>query len=267
MRKHGYVHGYSGREKERLFDQAGTLSDILHSDTKFPPGKRVLEAGCGVGAQTVILAKNSPRARFVSVDISEGSVDKAAAGAKRLGITNVEFMQADILDLKFEDESFDHVFVCFVLEHLKDPGKALRELKRVLRKNGTITVIEGDHGSAYFYPDSREGRKTIDCLVDLQEKDGGDALIGRALYPVLKKSGFKNIRVDPRVIYVDPSRPGLEKGFTKNTFIAMVDGVKQKAINAKMMKSKEWEKGIKDMYHTVSKGTFCYTFFKAVATK
>ena len=50
-----YVHGYSEREIERLVDQATTLSELLHHDTFYPPGSLVLEAGCGVGAQTVTL--------------------------------------------------------------------------------------------------------------------------------------------------------------------------------------------------------------------
>jgi len=61
-RKHekSYVHGYDHREKIRLQDQASTLVELLHSDTSYPAGSLVLEAGCGVGAQTVTLAKNSP---------------------------------------------------------------------------------------------------------------------------------------------------------------------------------------------------------------
>ena len=57
-----YVHGYDSRESLRLQDQAATLVDLLHADTVYPDGSRVLEAGCGVGAQTVTLAKNSPGA-------------------------------------------------------------------------------------------------------------------------------------------------------------------------------------------------------------
>jgi cyclopropane fatty-acyl-phospholipid synthase-like methyltransferase len=58
--KMDYVHGYSDRENSRLCDQANTLTTLLHHDTIYLPGSRVLEAGCGVGAQTVILARNSP---------------------------------------------------------------------------------------------------------------------------------------------------------------------------------------------------------------
>jgi cyclopropane fatty-acyl-phospholipid synthase-like methyltransferase len=55
-----YVHGYDQRETLRLQDQASTLVELLHSDTFYPAGSRVLEAGCGVGAQTITLARKEP---------------------------------------------------------------------------------------------------------------------------------------------------------------------------------------------------------------
>ena len=66
-----YIHGYDPRENIRLQDQASTLVELLHSDTIYPSGSKILEAGCGVGAQTISLAGNSPDAHFTSVDISE----------------------------------------------------------------------------------------------------------------------------------------------------------------------------------------------------
>ena len=158
-----YVHGYSAREKARLVDQATTLTDLLHGDTFYPAGSAVLEAGCGVGAQTVILAKNSPEARFTSIDVSATSLNRAAAVAAQEQLSNVTFQIADFFDLPFAAQSFDHVFVCFVLEHLKNPGEALSRLKSVLKPGGTMTVIEGDHGSAYFHPESALASRTIRC--------------------------------------------------------------------------------------------------------
>src|SRR4051812_40183028 len=113
-----YIHGYHPRENERLQDQAGTLVDLLHADTAYTAGSKVLEVGCGVGAQTVTLAQRSPDARFTSVDISAESIAEARRKVGQAGLTNVEFRQADIFALPFTAESFDHVFVCFVLEHL-----------------------------------------------------------------------------------------------------------------------------------------------------
>jgi ubiquinone/menaquinone biosynthesis C-methylase UbiE len=124
------------------------MVDLLHSDTVYPAGSQVLEAGCGVGAQTVTLARNSPGASILSVDISATSLAQAEQAVRAAGLTNVQFLQGDIFHLSFATQSFDHVFVCFVLEHLKEPAAALQKLKTYLRPGGTITVIEGDHGSA-----------------------------------------------------------------------------------------------------------------------
>lgn len=260
-----YVHGYSAREHERLVDQATTLTELLHSDTRYPPGCSVLEAGCGVGAQTVALVKNSPEALFTSIDISIESLEAARARVAPLGAGNVLFQQADIFDLPFPDEHFDHIFVCFVLEHLTDPPAALHHLKAKLKNGGSITVIEGDHGSAYFHPDSREAQRAIGCLIDIQAQGGGNSLIGRELFPLLTQAGFSDVQVSPRMVYVDASRPGYVEGFTKNTFIAMVEGVHDQAIHAGMISEQTWEKGIKDLYRTSeTNGTFCYTFFKGI---
>lgn len=266
--KKNYVHGYTARESVRLVDQATTLADILHSDTVYPAGNKVLEAGCGVGAQTIILARNSPNAEFTAIDLSEESLRAAKERVSSKGFTNVTFHQSDIFHMPYEDDSFDHLFLCFVLEHLSNPIEALLCLRRVLKRGGTITVIEGDHGSTYFHPESPVARKTIQCLVDIQANMGGNPLVGRQLYPLLKKSKYDDIRVSPRMIYVDSSKPDLVEGFTKNTFIAMVEGVKEQAIRSSLMQEADWDQGIRDLYRTAGEdGTFIYTFFKGKALK
>ncbi|HJV77547.1 MAG TPA: methyltransferase domain-containing protein, partial [Paludibacter sp.] len=224
-----YVHGYSDREALRLNDQAATLDSIIHSDTLFPKGSLVLEAGCGVGAQTKIIATKNPDSIFTSIDISDVSIAEARLMAEQIGIKNVRFEQADLYNLPFEDEIFDSIIICFVLEHLKNPTQVLYELKRVLKKGGTMIAIEGDHGSTFFYPESKEAYQAIDCQVQLQSQNGGNSNIGRELYPLFQSVGLENTFVSPRMVYVDASRRNLVEGFIKNTFTAMIEGVGEKA--------------------------------------
>jgi SAM-dependent methyltransferase len=263
-----YVHGYDRRESVRLHHQAETLVDLLHSDTSYPEGSSVLEAGCGIGAQTIPLARNSPLSRIVSIDISAASLAEAKDRADAAGLTNVQFQQADIFALPFDPQSFDHVFVCFVLEHLSQPVEALATLRELLRPGGTITVIEGDHGSAYFHPDSDAADIAIRCQVELQRAAGGNVLIGRQLYPLLRQAGFEAVRVSPRMVYVDSSRPDLVDGFTKKTFTAMIEGVREEAIKAAMVEPEVFDVGIRALYRTAEEdGVFCYTFFKGLGRK
>jgi SAM-dependent methyltransferase len=262
-----YVHGYDAREVLRLQDQAGTLVDLLHADTAYPAGSAVLEAGCGVGAQTVTLARRSPEARFTSVDVSAASLAEAERRVAAAQLRNVTFRRADIFDLPFAAASFDHVFVCFVLEHLAEPVAALRALKTLLRPGGTITVIEGDHGSAYFHPDSAAAHDAIGTQIELQKRAGGDALIGRQVFPLLTGAGFDDVRVSPRMVYVDASRPALVDGFTRKTFTAMIEGVREPALAAGLIDAERFDQGVRDLYRTTeADGVFCYTFFKGTAT-
>ena len=244
------------------------MFELLHSDTSYPAGSRILEAGCGVGVQTVILVKNSPNALITSVDISEASVIEAKKRVTVAGLTNVRFEQADIFNLPHGRDSFDHLFVCFVLEHVSRPVEVLHTLRNYLRQGGTITVIEGDHGSIYFHPDSEAARRAIQCQVELQRRAGGNAMVGRELYPLLIRAGYRSVRVSPRMVYVDSSKPELIERFTKKTFTAMIEGIRESAIKAGMIEPQVIEKGIRDLYRTTeSDGVFCYTFFKAVGNK
>jgi ubiquinone/menaquinone biosynthesis C-methylase UbiE len=268
MRSNEYVHGYSAREQDRLFDQANTLAELLHHDTFYPAGSNVLEAGCGIGAQTIILAQKSPEARFTSIDISPFSLEMARNFVKQHGYPNVTFCHSDVFNLPYAENSFDHIFVCFLLEHLRNPLEALVRLKSVLKPEGTITVIEGDHGSALFYPESTFAQLAIDCLIKAQSDMGGNALIGRKLYPLIKQAGFRNIHVTPRQVYADSSRPEWVEGFTKNTFNAMVAGVEDYSLKHDLIDLKTWKQGIEDLHASAGEnGTFSYTFFKGIAIK
>ena len=263
-----YVHGYGATEGRRLHDQARTLEALLHADTAFPDGSAVLEAGCGVGAQTVPLIQGSPGARFTCVDLSAASLITAEARVRAAGLPLPDFHRADIRALPFANATFDHVFVCFVLEHLTEPELVLTELRRVLRPGGSLTVIEGDHGSTLFHPDDPAARAVIECQVELQRRSGGDATIGRRLYPLLVGTGLQSVEVSPRLVYVDASRPTLVDGFIRETFTAMVAGIRAEAIGAGLAEADGFDAGIEALLRTAERnGVFCYTFFKATSLK
>ena len=261
-----YVHGYDPTEDRRLRDQAKTLEPLLHHDTVYPAGSAILEAGCGVGAQTVPLLHGSPGAHFTCIDIDPVSLTAAQSRVRAAGLPTPSFRQADLRVLPFANATFDHVFLCFVLEHLADPALVLAELRRVLRPGGTLTVIEGDHASTLFHPDDPVAHAAIHCLVELQRRAGGDATIGRQLYPLLTNAGLTSIQVSPRLVYVDATRPALVQGFIRDTFTAMVAGIRDEAIRTGLIDAPAFDAGLMGLLRTTEPdGVFCYTFFKAVA--
>lgn len=146
--------------------------------------------------------------------------------------------------------------------------EALNNLRRVLKDGGSITVIEGDHGSCYFYPETKEAVKVWECLIECQKRFGCNPMIGREIYPLMVNSGFKEVQVQPKVVYVDSSNPDLVDGFNNKIIIAMVEGVKEQALELNMVDIESWQKGINDLYKTTkSNGVFFYNFFKGTGIR
>jgi 2-polyprenyl-6-hydroxyphenyl methylase/3-demethylubiquinone-9 3-methyltransferase len=108
---------------------------------KIIPNKRwekVLDAGCGLGVCTVSLSDMGNR--VVGVDISPESLQAAERLTKRLGKGNVEFREANLMELPFEDESFDLILCWGVLMYVPSAEKVFSELVRCLRKDGTLVA-------------------------------------------------------------------------------------------------------------------------------
>jgi SAM-dependent methyltransferase len=264
-----YVHGYSERETRRLQEQSEILEPILHEGTSYPEGSNVLEAGCGVGAQTLILARRSPGARFTSTDISRESLAAAKAAARHAGHTNVTFEHHDVLRLPHADEHFDHVFVCFVLEHLDDPPAALLELGRVLRRGGSITVIEGDHGSCFWHPETERSLRVWRSFVAVQRRLGHDPNIGRRICPLLVDAGFRLTHTSPRFVHGDARHQALLDGMVNKIIVPMCQTGREDAVAHGLIGEAEWQDGIADIERSgvPPGGTFFYTWFKAVGLR
>jgi SAM-dependent methyltransferase len=100
----------------------------------------VLVAGCGTGQEPVELAKRWPAARIVAVDLSAASLAYAARQTRALGVANVDYAQADVLELPAQPRRFDIVSAVGVLHHLGDPAAGLRALVDVLRPGGLMRL-------------------------------------------------------------------------------------------------------------------------------
>jgi hypothetical protein len=93
-------------------------------------------------------------------------------------------------------------------------------------------------------------------------------LIGRRLYPLLAEAGFRDVRVSPRMAYADGSRPDMADGFTRKTFAAMIEGVREPALAAGLITPRRFDEGIRALHRAAEPdGVFCYSFFKAVGCR
>jgi SAM-dependent methyltransferase len=109
-----------------------------------PPAARILDLSCGPGTQMFSLAQMVPEGEIVGVDLAAEMITAAWQTAQRGGYHNTSFWQADVTRLPDEfDAKFDAVHCSFAFHHYSDPVAALREINRVLIRDGKAFVIDG----------------------------------------------------------------------------------------------------------------------------
>jgi SAM-dependent methyltransferase len=197
-----YVHGYGTREQERLVEQAEHWRHRLIRDgTELTPGTRLLEVGVGVGAVLAVLGQEFPGIVLTGVDIEPKQLEFARGHLERSGV-EATLQQGDALSLPFADESFDHVWMMWFLEHVADPVAALREARRVLVPDGRITAIEVDYSTCRAEPSTPAFEALIDTMVrGMAEAGWSDA--GTRLPGWLREAGFREIDEGERTFWFE----------------------------------------------------------------
>lgn len=193
MADDGYIHGYHQEEQHRLIKQAARWHDLILWNIEYNAGESLLEVGCGVGAALGILASAFPGLKLSGIDIQEKQVRFAREYLSSIGHTDVDLRVGDANNLPWHDETFDHVYIMWVLEHVKDHEDILSEAKRVLRAGGSLTVTETDYTTIQLYPDSEDFEYLRTTFCDLFNLNG-NAIAGRMLGTSLELAGFGNVK-------------------------------------------------------------------------
>jgi ubiquinone/menaquinone biosynthesis C-methylase UbiE len=188
----GYVHGYGTPEQERLVEQAEHWRHRLIADgTQLQPGTRLLEVGTGVGAVLAVLGQEFPGLELTGVDIEPKQLEYARGHLERAGV-EAALVEADALSLPFADESFDHVWMMWFLEHVADPVAVLSEARRVLAPGGGITAIEVDYSTVLAEPSTPAMEALFRAMVQGMAASGwSDA--GTRLPDWLREAGFRDV--------------------------------------------------------------------------
>ncbi|MEU8521803.1 methyltransferase domain-containing protein [Streptomyces sp. NPDC048577] len=187
-----YTHGHH-ESVLRSHTWRTAANSAAYLTPELRPGLDVLDVGCGPGTITADLAALVAPGRVTGVDAAEGILRQARAAAAERGLGNVEFTVADVHALDFPDDSFDVVHAHQVLQHVGDPVRALREMRRVCRPGGVVAARDSDYGGFVWYP----ATPALDAWQDLYRRvaraNGGEPDAGRRLFSWAREAGFTEI--------------------------------------------------------------------------
>jgi len=183
-----YLHGYS--EEHRAFLASRTATREAAFILPFlKPGMRLLDCGCGMGALTTSLAEWLAPGEVIGIDREPSQVEAARAWAAEKGIQNVQFEVGNIYDIPYPDASFDAVFAFTVLEHVREPIRAMREMRRVLKSGGVAGICDPDYESTLQSP-STPGSQELNRMMRRFSEENASPYYARHQRQYLLEAGF-----------------------------------------------------------------------------
>jgi SAM-dependent methyltransferase len=188
-----YVGGYSPQLIREILGKRTAQRETAFFLPLLRPGMSVLDCGCGPGAITVELAGFVAPGSVVGIDIEASQSGVGMARAREWGVDNVRFQQGNLYRLPFADASFDAVLAHAVLYHLRDPERALGEIRRVLKPGGVAGLRDLDDGGTVVTPINPLLERAADIGKKLLRRCGGDPLFGRKQAALMRKLGFTDV--------------------------------------------------------------------------
>ncbi len=208
--KKGYIHGFDPKEQRRLIHQASYLESHvmpgIDFDSRGSGRLKILEVGCGVGAQSKILLRLFPQISIDAVDLSEAQLATAGRYLRReLKEKRVELIHSDATELvsNLSRRRYDGAFLCWFLEHVPDPEKVLRQVHRLLKPGAKVYTTEVTNQTFFVFPQSPKLMEVWRKFNDQQLELSGDPFVGMKVAGLLRAVGFRKIHSEVRELHFD----------------------------------------------------------------
>ncbi len=266
-KKTKYIHGFDPIEQERLIHQAEFLEPYVYEGVDLEFKERLLEVGCGVGAQTKILLRRFPKLHIDGVDLSEDQLTAAKKYLKKeIKQKRIQLYQGDAQKFKLKQPKYDAAFLCWFLEHVPDPLKALKQVKAHLKSGSKIYCSEVFNQTLFISPYSPYFLKYWFEFNDLQWFIGGHPFVGGALGHYLKEAGFVDIKLEVRPFQFDSRDSERRKLFMEYFYQILLSAksslIKEGRVTTDMVKKMDQEV---EHFKKSHDSTFFYAWMRATA--
>lgn len=187
-----YTHGHSesvlrSHRWRTAENSAGYLLPRLR------PGMTLLDVGCGPATITADLARRLEPGRVTALETTENALSLARNEATARAQANIDFVVGDVHALDFPDDTFDVVHAHQVLQHVADPVRALREMRRVCRPGGIVAARDSDYDAFTWFPAARALDRWLELYRSAAYANGGEPDAGRRLLAWAHAAGFTEI--------------------------------------------------------------------------
>ncbi len=156
-------------------------------------GMTVLDVGSGPGTITCDLAGLVSPGTVTALETSAETIALTEVEAQARGVGNVEYAVGDVHELPFDDDRFDVVHAHQVLQHVGDPVRALREMRRVCKADGVVAVRDSDYAAMTWYPVSPGLDRWQELYRSAARSNGGQPDAGRRLLSWAHAAGFEQV--------------------------------------------------------------------------
>jgi ubiquinone/menaquinone biosynthesis C-methylase UbiE len=184
--------GQAGAERLTLLHTTyGASTEALLVELGLEEGMRAVDLGCGTGTVSRWIAQRvGYDGEVVGVDLSEAQLEVARAQAARQNLSQVQFRQASCYDTELPREHFDIAYCRFLLCHIGDPERALREMRALIKPGGVVVCEDVDLASFACDPESAGLLRMRDLMIALGRSRGVDYCLGPRLHRIFRKIGF-----------------------------------------------------------------------------
>jgi len=216
MSKVKYIHGFDPTEQKRLIHQAEFLEPFIYSGIDLDFKERLLEVGCGVGAQSKILLRRFPKLKIDALDISNAQLEVAKKYLKKeIEQKRIALHLRDAQEFTLNKPKYDAAFLCWFLEHVPKPLKVLKRVRQHLKPGAKIYCSEVFNQTLFIEPYSPAYLKYWFEFNDFQWSIGGHPFVGGLLGHYLKEAGFVDIQTEIRPFHFDSREPERREAFVE----------------------------------------------------